>query len=395
MSSCRSTATAAIAAARAIALAAALLGMGAAMAQANRFDGVGRTATPAEVKAWDIDVRPDFKGLPAGQGSVKRGEQLWEAQCASCHGSFGESNDVFFPLAGHTTAKDIETGRVAALLPGANAPARTTLMKVSQLSTLWDYINRAMPWTAPKSLAPDEVYAVLAYMLSLGNIVPDDFTLSDRNIADVQKRLPNRNGVTTAHALWPGPEFGGTRRPDAQGSACMANCRTEPRVASLIPDYARNAHGNLAEQARGIGPVRGADTVTPMENKEAVGRISSAQAATKTVAIAAGPAAASPVTPSPAATAVAPAPLRGADLMPLLQKNVCIACHAVDSKLVGPSFREIAARYKGRADAPTYLAGKIRAGGQGVWGAIPMPPQSIGEADAKRVAQWLAEGAAR
>ncbi len=73
-------------------------------AQTPRYEGVGRTAKPAEVTAWDIDVRPDFKGLPAGQGSVKRGEQVWEAQCASCHGTFGESNDVFTPLTGATTA---------------------------------------------------------------------------------------------------------------------------------------------------------------------------------------------------------------------------------------------------------------------------------------------------
>ena len=78
----------------------------------TRLGGIGRTATPAEVKAWDIDVRPDFKGLPAGQGSVKRGEQVWETQCASCHGTFGESNDVFTPLVGYTTRADVESGHV-------------------------------------------------------------------------------------------------------------------------------------------------------------------------------------------------------------------------------------------------------------------------------------------
>ena len=78
----------------------------------------------------------------------------------------------------------------------------------------------------------------------------------------------------------------------------------------------------------------------------------------------------------------------------MLQKNVCVACHGMDSKLVGPSFKDISAKYRGQADAASYLAGKIRAGGQGVWGGIPMPPQSIGEADAQRVAQWLAQGAA-
>ena len=171
---------------------------------AGQFDGIGRTATANEIKAWDIDVRPDFKGLPKGAGTVSRGETVWEAQCASCHGTFAESNEVFPPLAGYTTAKDIETGKVAALKEGSSAPTRTSLMKVSQLSTLWDYINRAMPWTAPKSLSANDVYAVTAYLLHLGDVVPADFTLSDKNMADTQKRLPNRNGTTVAHGMWPG-----------------------------------------------------------------------------------------------------------------------------------------------------------------------------------------------
>src|SRR6266498_2553569 len=69
----------------------------------TQFPGIGRTATPAEIQAWDIDVRPDFKGLPAGSGSVAQGEKIWEAKCASCHGTFGESNEVFPPLTGGIT----------------------------------------------------------------------------------------------------------------------------------------------------------------------------------------------------------------------------------------------------------------------------------------------------
>ena len=133
--------------------------------QTAQFQGIGRTATPQEIKAWDIDVRPDFKGLPKGQGSVKQGEVVWEAQCASCHGHFGESAEVFTPIAGGVTADDMKTGRVKSLIMGANQPQRTTLMKLPTLSTLWDYINRAMPWNAPKSVTTDQVYAVTAYTL--------------------------------------------------------------------------------------------------------------------------------------------------------------------------------------------------------------------------------------
>lgn len=352
-------------------------------AQISRLQGIGRTATPAEIKAWDIDVRPDFRGLPPGQGSVKRGEQLWEAQCASCHGSFGESNDVFTPLVGYTSKQDMETGHVANLRLGANAPTRTSLMKVSQLSTLWDYIYRAMPWTAPKTLSPDDVYALTAYLLNLGGVLPDDFTLSQRNMGEVQARLPNRNGMTTRHGMWPGTDLGGYLRPDVQGSACMRNCLPGGvrAVSSALPDYARNAHGNLAEQTRALGPTRGADT----RAAQAGGAPPPAAAAATGAAPAASAAAA-----VPGSTAE---PLRTAQIMPVLQKNVCVACHALDGKLVGPAFQDIAAKYKGRADAAIYLQAKIRQGGQGVWGGIPMPAQSIGEADARRVAQWLAQGA--
>src|SRR4051812_42976573 len=93
---------------------------------AAQFPGVGRAATAAEIAAWDIDVRPDFQGLPPGSGSVKQGQKIWDDKCASCHGTFGESNEVFTPIAGSTTARDIETGRVKALLNPEIQ--RTTLM---------------------------------------------------------------------------------------------------------------------------------------------------------------------------------------------------------------------------------------------------------------------------
>lgn len=229
---------------------------------ASQYPGVGRVATPKEIAAWDIDVRPDFKGLPAGSGTVAKGQDVWEGKCAHCHGFFGESGEVFSPLVGGVTPEDIKKGRVANLInPGY--PGRTTMMKVPTLSTLWDYINRAMPWTAPKSLTTEEVYSVTAFLLNLSGIVPDNFTLSDKNIREVQERMPNRNGMTTAHAMWPGNEFGGTKKPDTSNVACMKDCAPEPKVASFLPDFARNAHGNLAEQNRAVGAQHGVDTTRP------------------------------------------------------------------------------------------------------------------------------------
>jgi cytochrome c len=333
----------------------------------SKFPGIGRDATPAEVKAWDIDVRADFQGLPAGSGSVAKGQQVWEDKCASCHGVFGESNSVFNPIVGGTTKADIEKGRVANLAR-ADYPQRTMMMKLPTVSTLWDYINRAMPWNNPKTLTVEEVYATTAYLLNLADVVPADFVLSDRNIAQVQQRLPNRNGMSTAHAMWPGNEFRGAPKPDVAARACMSNCEVEPRVASLLPDHARNAHGNLAEQNRTVGPQRGANT-----------------AATRVAAAAvAAPAAAAANPPA------APAAASNAAVVALLQKNNCTACHAPGQRLIGPSWAEVASRHAGKTD---YLADKIRAGGAGVWGPIPMPPQTLEESAARQIAGWLAAGA--
>ena len=223
----------------------------AAQAQQN-FQGIGRAATPAELAKWDIDVRPDFKGLPKGEGSVAQGQDVWEAKCASCHGIFGESNEVFNPLVGGVAAEDVKTGRVAKL-KDTSFPARTTFMKAPSVSTVWDYINRAMPWNAPKTLSTHEVYAVTAYLLNLSGIVEDSFVLNEKTIVQAQERMPNRHGVTTQHHMWPGPEMGGTKKPDTANTACMKNCATDVKVTSMLPDFARDAHGNLADQNRLVG----------------------------------------------------------------------------------------------------------------------------------------------
>ena len=341
------------------------------------YTGVGRAATSKELAAWDIDVRPDFKGLPKGAGSVAKGQDVWEDKCASCHGVFGEANNVFSPIVGGTTKEDIKTGHVVRL-NDRGFPARTTLMKLSTMSTLWDYIRRAMPWNAPKSLSTEEVYGVTAYILNMGGIVPDDFTLSDKNIADVQKLLPNRNGTNTEHALWPGPEFG-KRKPDVKAVACMKDCPIELTVASFLPDFARNAHGNLAEQNRLVGSQHGADTTKP-----APATLQSSAATSAAVV------AAATSMPAPAPAKVETGAL---DPLVLTQKHGCVACHGLESKIVGPGFREVAKKYEGRADAVDYMVGKIKAGGSGVWGAIPMPAQTLSDDEAKAIAQWLGGGA--
>jgi S-disulfanyl-L-cysteine oxidoreductase SoxD len=321
-------------------------------AQTN-FPSLGRPATPAEIRAWDIDVRPDFQGLPAGAGSVKKGQEVWEAKCESCHGVFGESNEVFTPIVGGTTSGDMKSGRVAGMALGAlnTIPQRTTLMKLSELSTLWDYINRAMPWNAPKTLTTEEVYAVTAYVLHLGEIVPADFVLSDENIREVQATLPNRRGKTRAHGMWNVGD-----KPDVQGANCTRECVSNVLVTSSLPDYARSAHGNLADQHRLVGPTRGVQTAV-------------------------------------IATVAAPSVPVESNALKLAQQHACNACHGVTNKLVGPSLVDVHKKYKNTPDVVALLFGKIKAGGAGVWGPIPMPSQGhVADADIRAIAEWIASG---
>ena len=328
-----------------------------------KFPGIGRNATPAEVMAWDIDVRPDFKGLPKGSGSVEQGQAIWESKCASCHGVFGESNEIFTPIIGGTTADDIKTGRVASL-SDRKQPQRTTIMKVATVSSLWDYIYRAMPWNAPRSLTPDDTFALVAYLLSMAEVVPDDFVLSDTNIAEVQKRMPNRNGMTLKHGMWSAK---GT--PDVHATACMNNCVQFVQIGSELPDYARNAHGNIAEQNRQYGPYRGSDSTKPPLTKlpgasgEGLAHASETHATNSK-----GPEA-------------------------LFKNENCSACHAQNAKLVGPSIADIASKYQGQSGALDKLMAKVKNGGSGVWGAIPMPPQAqLSDEDRKTLVTWVLSG---
>jgi cytochrome c len=77
--------------------------------------------------------------------------------------------------------------------------------------------------------------------------------------------------------------------------------------------------------------------------------------------------------------------------MPSLQKNACMACHAIGNKVMGPSFKDISKKYTGRPDAIAYLKGKIKSGGSGVWGSIPMPPSNMSDAESTKIAQWLSQ----
>lgn len=175
------------------------------------FYGVGTPATPAQIAGWDIDVRPDGKGLPPGSGSVDDGMAIYEAQCASCHGLFGEGVGRYPKLAGGmgTLTDDRPDPTVGSYWPYA--------------TTLWDYVHRAMPFFAPQSLSHDQVYAVVAYVLNLNNIVDDDFVATQSNLAAIE--MPNRNGF-----IWEDP------RPDTNNQRCMKNCVTKVTITDSAVD---------------------------------------------------------------------------------------------------------------------------------------------------------------
>jgi len=320
-------------------------------AQQGRY-GLGRAPTPQELAAWDIDVRPDGHGLKAGKGTVAQGQKIYDAQCASCHGTFGESNR-YMPIAGGVRKGDLAAGRASMLLQSDGL--RTLGTKLNYATTLWDYIFRAMPWANPQSLSVDETYAVTAYVLHLNEIVPADYELNEKTLVSV--KMPNRNGLTTAHGL--GTVKG---RPDAQGSLCMKDCVEDVKIASELPEFARNQNGNLAHQKRPLGPMRGIDTARYETAKTAAA--------------------------SAASTVAAAHPSN------LVARHACTSCHGMTSKIIGPGFNEIATRYQGRSDAQAYLTKRIKEGGQGVWGAIPMPPQAgLKDSEADEIARWIADGA--
>ncbi|MFN2275466.1 MAG: c-type cytochrome [Anaerolineales bacterium] len=169
--------------------------------------GIGKPATPEEIAGWDIDIRPDGKGLPPGSGSVEDGEMLYEEKCASCHGSFGEGVGRYPVLAGGEGTLTDER------------PDRTIGSYWPYASTVWDYIHRAMPFPQPQSLTDDEVYAITAYVLNLNDLVDDDFVLTQDNFASIE--MPNKDG------------FFFDDRPDTHNTECMENCKDPASIKIL------------------------------------------------------------------------------------------------------------------------------------------------------------------
>ncbi|MBL4749080.1 MAG: c-type cytochrome [Amylibacter sp.] len=136
--------------------------------------GLGRAATPDEVAAWNTDIRPDGMGLPVGSGSVADGEEIFAEKCAACHGDFGEAVGRWPVLAGgHGSLSDAR-------------PVKTVGSYWPYLSTVYDYVYRAMPFGNAASLTADETYAIVAYIMYVNDTVDDEsFVLSNKNFLDI------------------------------------------------------------------------------------------------------------------------------------------------------------------------------------------------------------------
>jgi cytochrome c len=139
--------------------------------------GIGRAATPEEIARIDIDVRPDGKGLPDGKGTVLEGAKVYAAKCQSCHGANGAGGSA-------DRLVDRESGKNWDFATNAKL-VKTVGNYWPYATTLYDYTNRAMPFMQPGTLTPPETYALVAYILNLNKIVPDDAVMDRTTLPKV------------------------------------------------------------------------------------------------------------------------------------------------------------------------------------------------------------------
>ena len=161
---------------RAVTVVALLFASSAAFAQSPNL---GTPISEADIRAWDISISPDGKGLPPGSGTPEQGARIFAAKCAVCHGENGKGGTSAALVGGAPLTNGIETTKtIANFWPYA--------------TTLFDFTRRAMPWQQPRTLTNDEVYALTAYMLSLNKIIGSTDVMNAQTLPKV--RMPNRDG---------------------------------------------------------------------------------------------------------------------------------------------------------------------------------------------------------
>ena len=208
----------------------------------------GRVPTANELAAWDMDMMPDGTGYPEGEGSVELGDELYEEQCASCHGEFGAGGKGYPTLAGGS----IDSLTNQRTCPGKDAPKRTIGTYWPQVSTLMWYIRDAMPYAHPKSLTNDELYGLTAYLLAANEITIDGVELDDEYVLNKEKLMkvvmPNRDGFYPDVNGPDGVEnvrafFADRKNYGAVGTRCMKDCGKEKvmrigmEITNVVPAY--------------------------------------------------------------------------------------------------------------------------------------------------------------
>jgi cytochrome c len=151
---------------------------GSALAEGPRL---GKPISPSDLKAWDIFVLPDGTGLPPGSGTAAQGAPIYKQKCAACHGENGEG----------AIAGQLIGGPPHATLDGG----KTIANYYPYATTIFDYVRRAMPYTAPRSLSDEEVYALTAFLLARNKIIGEGDIMNAQTLPKV--RMPNRDGFIT------------------------------------------------------------------------------------------------------------------------------------------------------------------------------------------------------
>lgn len=141
-----------------------------------RFFGFGRTPTAQEIRRWNIDIMPDGKQLPQGSGTVASGKKIYQAKCVSCHGPGGKGGPNTQLAGAYNAAINFATDTKAVRTIGNYWPYATTI---------FDYINRAMPQNAPGSLTTNEVYSLTAYLLYINKIIDKDMKIDRHSLPRV------------------------------------------------------------------------------------------------------------------------------------------------------------------------------------------------------------------
>ncbi len=286
--------------------------------------GIGRAALPDEVAAWNTDIRPDGTGLPVGSGDVLTGEDIYVNNCSVCHGDFGEAVGRWPVLAGGDGTLENKD------------PVKTVGSYWPYLSTVYDYVHRAMPFGHAASLTDDETYALTAYILYLNDLVDEDFTLSNENFTEVS--MPNvDNFIDDDRAT--------TELPLFSEAACMENCKDSVEItmhASVVDvtpeETAAKADAAKADQAAAAPAATAPATETaPAETQTAAAD----QAATP----AADPAPAADTAPAAAVEMAAADPALIADGEKAFRQ--CKSCHMVGEgakNRVGPELNGVVGR---------------------------------------------------